>query len=288
MKRVNVEQGSSDWIDLRRKHLGASDVSCVLELSPWKTPYQLWEEKTGRGDVDISDKKKLFAIGHEKEAIARTTYESKVGYKMNPAVIKNPKYNFFLASLDGFNEEQSDLIEVKYMGADKLNDLSNGIIPNYYYTQLQMQMLMTGLDEMKLIGVGANNEMIVQIVQFNGSMANQMVSKCLEFWDFVKKDSPPKLTEKDFREIEDAATQRDIEEYLGVVTQIEILTSMKDDLRKRIQKSTNGHRSRYKNMTIQTIRVKGRIDYSSIKELESIDLEQYRKPDTEVFRINID
>lgn len=32
----------------RTKYLGATDVAAVLGLSPWRTPYEVWAEKTGR------------------------------------------------------------------------------------------------------------------------------------------------------------------------------------------------------------------------------------------------
>ena len=35
------------WHKERSKGLGGSDAGIICNLSPYKTPYQLWEEKTG-------------------------------------------------------------------------------------------------------------------------------------------------------------------------------------------------------------------------------------------------
>ena len=43
--------------ELRRKHLGSSDAAPALGLSPWKSPRELWLEKTGQlKDVDLSNR----------------------------------------------------------------------------------------------------------------------------------------------------------------------------------------------------------------------------------------
>lgn len=37
-----------EWLDARRGGIGGSDAPVVLEQSPWKSPLELWGEKTGR------------------------------------------------------------------------------------------------------------------------------------------------------------------------------------------------------------------------------------------------
>ncbi len=44
---VKAPQRSPEWLELRRQGLGASDMAAVMGVSPYKTPYQLWAEKTG-------------------------------------------------------------------------------------------------------------------------------------------------------------------------------------------------------------------------------------------------
>ena len=35
-----------DWLKERQKGIGGSDVAAILGMSPWRTPYQVWEEKS--------------------------------------------------------------------------------------------------------------------------------------------------------------------------------------------------------------------------------------------------
>ncbi len=39
-------QNTPEWHAFRRKRIGASDAPVIMGISPWKTPYQLWIEKT--------------------------------------------------------------------------------------------------------------------------------------------------------------------------------------------------------------------------------------------------
>jgi putative phage-type endonuclease len=41
-----------EWLELRRKGLGGSDVATAMGLSPWKSPMQLYLEKTGEIDPE--------------------------------------------------------------------------------------------------------------------------------------------------------------------------------------------------------------------------------------------
>jgi len=48
MNIVKLVQGSAEWHEHRRSHRNASETPAVLGVSPWTTPFQLWQIKTGR------------------------------------------------------------------------------------------------------------------------------------------------------------------------------------------------------------------------------------------------
>jgi putative phage-type endonuclease len=57
----------------RSKFLGGSDAAAVMGLSPWSTPVELWQEKTGRSRKDPEDpiRQKMMARGHRLEPFIR-------------------------------------------------------------------------------------------------------------------------------------------------------------------------------------------------------------------------
>lgn len=57
----------------RSQFLGGSDAAAVMGLSPWATPVELWQEKTGRAPKDPEDpiRKRILARGHKLEPFIR-------------------------------------------------------------------------------------------------------------------------------------------------------------------------------------------------------------------------
>lgn len=57
----------------RKKFLGGSDIAAVMGLSPWQTPVELWQEKTGRTEREEPDAARLrmFERGHKLEPFIR-------------------------------------------------------------------------------------------------------------------------------------------------------------------------------------------------------------------------
>jgi putative phage-type endonuclease len=57
----------------RSKFLGGSDAAAVIGVSPWSTPVELWQEKTGRKRKDPADpmRQKILERGHKLEPFIR-------------------------------------------------------------------------------------------------------------------------------------------------------------------------------------------------------------------------
>lgn len=47
MARIDIQQGSAEWLALRRTKITASDAGVITQLNPWKTPRDLFFEKYG-------------------------------------------------------------------------------------------------------------------------------------------------------------------------------------------------------------------------------------------------
>ena len=95
-------QQTPEWLELRRKKIGASDAPCIMGVSPWKTPYELWLEKlTGKEQSQTWAMKE----GIRKEEEARTEFEKQTGIIVFPKVLISDKYDWMMASLDGIDIE---------------------------------------------------------------------------------------------------------------------------------------------------------------------------------------
>jgi putative phage-type endonuclease len=70
---VKLVQGSPAWHEHRAKYRNASETAIVMGESPWQTPYQLWELRTGRRQQVVNA---AMARGTALEPLALVTYEA--------------------------------------------------------------------------------------------------------------------------------------------------------------------------------------------------------------------
>lgn len=66
-----------DWLAERRKGIGGSDIATILGLNKWKSPLQLFLEKTGKVQAeDLSDKEVIY-WGNVLEDVVAKEFEKK-------------------------------------------------------------------------------------------------------------------------------------------------------------------------------------------------------------------
>lgn len=188
-----MDQGTAEWHAWRRQGIGASESAALLGVCPYKTPRQLYAEKLGGEAEDTEASAGLFQRGHETEAMVRAAYEFETGLEFRPAVFEHPVYPFIRASLDGWNAETKQGIEIKFMGKDKFA----GPVPEHHVIQVQHQMLVTGVDSWTYL---RHNDGQTKREDFKADPAMQarIVEACLEFWDRVGRKDPPPYTDRDW------------------------------------------------------------------------------------------
>lgn len=158
-EKVVVEQRSSEWHAMRAKRIGASDAPILCGLSPWKSSLQLWLEKTGA--VRQPDGSDNFAIqrGIRLEPVVLAMANIHLDRDFEPATFVHPSIQYLMASLDGWDDDFNEAIEIK-IGNKKDHDKlfaaaestpSEIIVPEKYYAQLQQQMYVKDLEFMRYV-----------------------------------------------------------------------------------------------------------------------------------------
>lgn len=95
---VKLIQGSAERHQHRRSHRNASETAIALGVSPWTTPYPLWQQKAGLATPEVTP---AMAHGTQLEPAARAAYERLTGLVMRPLVLVDGVYS---ASLDGTSD----------------------------------------------------------------------------------------------------------------------------------------------------------------------------------------
>jgi len=280
---VTVQQNTPEWLELRKNHIGASDAPVILGVSPWKTAFQLWEEKLGlRGMPDTTA---IQARGHELEPLARQAYNDYTGNAAEPEVCFHPKHKWMMASLDGISLDRSVIVEIKCPGKDDHALACQGKVPEKYYPQLQHQLAVIGLNVVHYFSYRDGEFCLVEVERDDKYIA-KLYSKEGAFWKQMQDFEPPALDDRDFISREDKDWAKLAHNWASVNAQLSDLKAKEKECRDLLIQATNNQNCRGAGIRVQKVVRKGAVDYKAIPEIANIDTDKYRKAPVESWRIS--
>jgi putative phage-type endonuclease len=283
MDRKNI-QGTSEWLENRKNHIGASDAPVVMGVSPWDTPYKLWENKLGL----IPDKKNNVHMqrGTDLEPLARAAFEEEHGIEVFPEVIYHPDIKFMMASLDGLSLDGKVAVEIKCPGNENHVLAMGGEVPHHYYPQLQHQLACSGLDSIWYYSFDGEKGVSI-LVKRDDAYIEEMIQKENAFWECVQSFTPPAMSNKDYENRESALWSGYCNRLLEIDELSAELKKERDAIKTALIKDCEGQSSKGSGISLTKTFPKGRINYSSIPELKELDLENYRSKPKETWTLRI-
>ena len=179
------------WLEERRKGIGGSDIAAILGLSPWKTAYQVYQEK--RKEVASWKGNKTTDWGKRLEPAIRQWYSDLTGrsVRLPEKILYHSKYNFLLASLDGFTDDER-IVEIKTAQWGKgWGEPGTSEIPDYYTLQVQHYMIVTGFKVADVpVSIGGGSPELYE-VSADKELQEMIIEAAAEFWQRVVKGNPP-------------------------------------------------------------------------------------------------
>lgn len=284
-----IKQNTPEWLDMRKSHIGASDCPIIMGVSPWKTPFALWEEKLGLRECPPQNE--AMKRGHELEPIARELYSKITGNKVEPKVVFHKEHKYLMASLDGINSDGNIIVEIKCPGKASHDTAKNGKIPEVYYPQLQHQ-----LETSKHLAKNGNNilhyfsyfnddDWALVEVERDDSYIEDMLVKEGEFYECVKNWEAPPLSEKDFVQRDDKEWSQHAILWKDARDNMKFWEEQEKNARKALINCSKGQSSIGAGIRLTKVNRRGAVDYGAIPELSGVDLDKYRKASIESWRI---
>jgi putative phage-type endonuclease len=145
-KFLNLEQGSSDWLEWRKGGIGCSEVATILEEDPWESAYGLWQLKCGFKKPRRQTA--AMARGNQNEVAAREWYVRggsdvivKDARLLVPVTVVYDDCDYLRASIDGWDDDHKHGVEIKCPSdATLLRQAKEGHIPYHYLLQMWGEM----------------------------------------------------------------------------------------------------------------------------------------------------
>lgn len=278
-----LQQGTPEWVEMRNNYIGGSDAPVIMNASPWKTRYQLMEEKLGLSKPFQSQAMKR---GIEMEENARSHFEKLTGYVVFPTVVISKKRPWQMASMDGLTIEKDTAVEIKCPGAEDHQLAEKGKVPEHYFPQLQHQMEVCDLDIMFYFSFDGKNGKILEVKR-DQSYIDLMNEEEKKFWDLRQKNEMPELSERDFIEMNGIEWRSISDKWKDVYLRLKQIEKEEENLREELIKMSDNRNSRGNGVSLTRYLAKGSVDYHSIPQIKGIDLEAYRKPSSVRWRTSI-
>lgn len=276
-----MEQRSEAWYKMRDEHIGASDSAPILGLSPFKNILQLYREKKG---LDKPYTNKAMQRGIELEETALRMFESETGYLMSPKVMISHKNPWQMASLDGLEIDGKAAVEIKCMKLENHQKALSGFIPDYYFSQVQHQIEVTGLDKIYYCSYHPNHveQIYIQEVYRDDAFILNMIEKEAEFYfNHLKINVPPKTMQVIDSEIWCNLSS----EYLRLDRQEKEASKRKDEIKDLLLQVSNMENAKGNGIVLTKVEKKGNIMYQNIPILKTMDLEEFRKSGTSYWQV---
>lgn len=306
MKIVNLSQGDDAWLDWRRSGITATDACILLGLSPYKTEWRLWAEKSGYArEVDLS-LNPLVRRGRENEGKARLAYEEKHDDLLLPICAEFDANPLFRASLDGWGTAREP-VEFKCPSRSVWNDVNShgtdSTAYKLYVPQVQHQMLVTEAQrgwlvfwyegQLKEFEILRDQELIDDLLYLGQELRQRVLDR----------KEPKKDPEKDLYIPEGKEVNRWIsaaEEYRIYDSEIQSLKQRLKALQERQQpllddmKAMMGEylHADYAGVRVTRSRVAGKVNYKQLLAdkaagIEGSEIDKYRGETTERCRVTV-
>lgn len=278
--KIELEQGSPEWLDFRRSHIGASDAPIIMGVSPWKKIHALYLEK-------ISGESKTFYSnamrrGNELEEPVRQMVAEKLGIEFATVVLESVEMPYLSASLDGINEEKEVFLEIKCPLGEDHETAREKKVPEKYYPQIQHTFLVTGFKKGYYASYQENDLIIFEVERDDKYIAKMLKEEKAFHHRTITFDAPPNNEGEDFRD--NKVWQVLEEQYKVVCFEID---NIKEELEGRAEEKAQieiefrelaNSESAYGNLVKFThSKRKAPVNYKAIPELKGVDLDAYRK-----------
>lgn len=284
MEIISIQQHTKKWHDFRACHVMATDAAIIIGPA-YCTPQQLYKQKKDPNYQPYVNK--AMKRGSALEGDARIFAEQQLGMKFPPAVVESLASCDFGASLDGLNEGNRCLLEIKVPGDAVFKDAIIGKLPAYWLHQIQWQLMCTGYQMAYLCIYDGFDGKIIEITRDNDLIEN-MIRAASEWWSYFIKDELPPASEDDYVPVEiDKEQLLLINRWEDAVDLLNESKAQEEELRKQIYDLGDDSNCEifYEGesmLKMCRIRRKGNVDWEALCKSANISesvIETFRKKD---------
>jgi len=194
----------------RKNWIGGSDAASILGVSPWKTSFQLYQEKIGDHVEEVTQaKQKIFNRGKRLEPVVIEMLIDELrenGHEVE-VIARNERYkdsvhDFMAAEIDielviDGEEMNGEIKTVHPFAAKDWGEEGTDEIPIYYTAQIAHGQMITGRNRTIVAALIGADDLRIHFVERDGELIEIIRDKEIAFWEMVQNRIPPEPTTHD-------------------------------------------------------------------------------------------
>lgn len=275
----NLQQRTPEWHAFRKEGIGSSDIAAIVGCHLYKSAHQVYEEKVN--DVVNTYTNNAMQRGIDNEDKALKSLSTILEMPFEPITVQDDVKSYFRASLDGYNEKDNIVVEIK-IPSEKNYDKQVKQVPDYYYCQVQWQMMITGSQQAYLYVYKPESDKghihwIKPDLEYQ-AMLNKVAT---DFWEnYVLQKKPP----EEFVMIHD-------EIAIDAATELKLILDLKKKYETKAEELKNVLKSfvvdkpiKCQNFVVKRCKGKSTLDKDAMID-DGIDIKKYEKVTQDYWRV---
>ena len=183
------------WLEYRKTGIGGSDASVVCGINKYRSPVELWLEKTGQ--LPYQEAGEAAYWGTQLEPVVRSEFTKRTGIevKLVKQLLLSEEHPFMQANLYGICEHPdygTCIFEAKTASAYKSNEWENSI-PAEYMLQIQHYMSVTGYKGTFIAVLIGGNTFKWKYIERDDEIIEMLIHLEADFWEHIVNNTPPPL-----------------------------------------------------------------------------------------------
>lgn len=192
------EMTREQWLQQRRFSVGGSEIAAALGLSRWRTPFDVWAEKTGH-ITKKDEPTDAMRFGTLLEPVIRSEFARRNGLEVCecPYILAHKDYPFMTCNLDGYvklPDGSCAVLEIKTANAFASEDWANMGAPLEYVMQVQYYLAITQMKFAYLAVLIGSSDYRQLIIERDDEVISIIIQKLKEFWRMVETNTPPPVS----------------------------------------------------------------------------------------------
>jgi len=184
-----------EWLRLRKLGIGGSDASVVCGINRYKSPVELWMEKTDQLPYQETGEAAYWGTLLESLVVSEFTKRTGIKVSRQKKLLQSQEHSFMIANLDGICKHPDYgkvIFEAKTASAYKAGEWENAI-PDNYLLQIQHYMAVTGYQGAYIAVLIGGNTFKWRFIKRDEELIAMLVQLEADFWEHVKSGTPPPL-----------------------------------------------------------------------------------------------